>query len=191
MLISARGAACCFSAGLSYRGWPDSSLSSLSIFHFSAFLSSAIVPAQPWNPSAFSETTSLPMSLRVLTCFRFPSFSIIRYSRKQTGELSPIHWNTINRNYQPRWIQWLLYDFYFYYYPRCFEIYILRLNLNLPPNFYSKEECFKNSVSLWFIIFEKLNRWTQRKTRYHHRRKNQKRERERQEEAIEQKNRIN
>lgn len=38
---------------------------------------------------------------------------------------------------------------------------------------------FKNSVSLWFIIFEKLNRWTQRKTKYHHRTKNQKRERER------------
>lgn len=71
----------------------------------------------------------------------FPIPQFFDYSLlAKTNRLSPIHWNTINRNYQPRWIQWLLYNFYFYYYPRCFEIYILRLSLNLPPNFYSKEE---------------------------------------------------
>lgn len=63
MLISAPRP-CCFSPGLSYRGWPDSSLSSLSIFHFSN-VSSAVVSAEIRRH--FSETTSPSMRVR----FRF------------------------------------------------------------------------------------------------------------------------
>lgn len=79
------GAACCLSAGLSYRGWPDSSLSSLSIFHFSTFL-------QPLYPRNREIRPHFPKQrpFRRSDVFPIPSFDYLLFANERK-----INWKTV------------------------------------------------------------------------------------------------